>query len=176
MTQFRKVIILCPHAAVVESAYTADLKSAPKGYGFKSRQRHHVGSGALHAAAEQKARPFARRLCIRFLDPPFRSEAVCQPRFCVSFRRRTSLRRCSPSPYPRLHSRLSKAKLYCSFAFVLREDRRGDSRIARAAWAKPFCRPSANPHRTHAFPLRGRWHPASPASRMTDEVKTPSFR
>ena len=27
-----------------------------------------------------------------------------------------------------------------------------------------------------AFPLRGRRHPASPASRMTDEVETPSFR
>ena len=72
------MIILCPHAAVVESAYTADLKSAPKGYGFKSRQRHHVGSGALHAAAEQKARPFARRLCIRFPDPPFKIEALLE--------------------------------------------------------------------------------------------------
>ena len=51
MTQFRKVIILCPHAAVVESAYTADLKSAPKGYGFKSRQRHHVRRTQLRSVS-----------------------------------------------------------------------------------------------------------------------------
>ena len=49
------MIILCPHAAVVESAYTADLKSAPKGYGFKSRQRHHGGGmDLLHSAAEHR--------------------------------------------------------------------------------------------------------------------------
>ena len=45
------MIILCPHAAVVESAYTADLKSAPKGYGFKSRQRHHVRRTQLRSVS-----------------------------------------------------------------------------------------------------------------------------
>ena len=53
------MIILCPHAAVVESAYTADLKSAPKGYGFKSRQRHQRRSSLRTAQKPASAKAFA---------------------------------------------------------------------------------------------------------------------
>ena len=100
MTRCNIMIILCPHAAVVESAYTADLKSAPKGYGFKSRQRHHVERTPLGHQPPQAAsgRPmvffllsksrlfgsldFAVPFRSRSPIPPFKSEAAWQLRFC----------------------------------------------------------------------------------------------
>ena len=134
MTQFRKVIILCPHAAVVESAYTADLKSAPKGYGFKSRQRHHVRRTQLRSVSA---------VCVR-------AAKTAHPLSPSSFPKREShgglpFRFETPALYPLPRSSFQKRSLQ-GFAFVLREECRGDSRIARAWRAKPFCRSSAHTH------------------------------